>query len=132
MRVWIDKGFLIQTATVERDGVLYDLPIVFQVFEEDGTPAKGSYRGEGTLRGQTLILGDARRPEALLSEVLVAAKATKESLDFLDGFERGLADRRRIPGTRTSRRSVEWWHGYREAWLEKERLAAGKPGHYRA
>ena len=123
MRLWIEKGKLIQTvnAAVGLGGMLDDLEVPytleFQLFEESGQPATGSYRGAGVIRknnGQTfVILGDTDRPDAFLTEYTVAPAATEESTRKLDDFTAGIAQalaKKRVPKSA----SYEFRDGYTE------------------
>jgi hypothetical protein len=92
MRVWVEKGFLIQPQSFEHDGREYTIPLEFRVFNEDGTPSTGSYRGEGSIRGTRLLLGDPYR-SADLAEYVVETTATQESWDYYQGFKTAVSDR---------------------------------------
>ena len=125
-RVWIEKGKLIQTvnAAAGVGGFLddFDVPytIEFQLFENTGEPATGSYKGVGTISkhsGKTfVVLGDAYK-DATLNEYTAALTATEESLRKLDDFSAGIAQAiagKRVPKTAS--------YEYREGFAEGRKL----------
>jgi len=131
-RIWIDKGYYLQPRELERGGHSYVLSLEYQVFELDGSPAQGSYRGPGTTSGKRLIIGDAANPEALLTEYVVATQPTSESNDYYQGFLSALDDRRQAVSGKLTKaegskgyyaRSSRWWEGYNDAWREKRENA---------
>lgn len=137
-RIWVDKGYLIQTSIVSHGDRDFEVPLETQVFELDGAPAEGSYRGEGFIDGRKLVLGDASKPHSFLAEYLLDLHPTRESLQFLSGFKRGLADRRQVAAHALPKKgagdyvasSSRWWDGYATAWEEKRRLQRGERGMY--
>ena len=111
MRIWIEKGRLIQTVNAALQARLsyiedYDIPysLEFQLYEEDGREAKGNFRGQGTIvkRGNAtfLFLGDLER-SATLAEYLVSPEPTAESErkldDFIEGIKKGFQKGSRLP-----------------------------------
>jgi hypothetical protein len=111
MRIWIEKGRLIQTVNAALQARLsyiedYVIPysLEFQLYEEDGREAKGNFRGQGTIvkRGDStfLFLGDLER-SATLAEYLVSPDPTAESErkldDFIEGIKKGFQKGSRLP-----------------------------------
>jgi hypothetical protein len=123
MRVWVDKGYLIQGRDVEGPGGPYFLILAYQVFDLDGAPSSGSYRGEGNITSANhLILGDPHR-QTTLTEYTVARQPTSESWNHYSGFKQAIEDRRehkedaKKPHYYAMTR--QWWEGYRDGWREK-------------
>ena len=141
-RIWVDKGYLIQTSIVSHGGRDYEVPLETQVFGLDGAPMGGSYRGEGFIEGRKIILGDVSKPHSFLAEYLLDLRPTRESLQFLEGFKKGLADRKQVASFALPKSAkaaapyianpVRWWDGYIMAWEERRRLQRGERGMYLA
>ncbi len=75
MRIFIDKGWLIQSqeisdedgnAIVDKSGLPYFALLEFQVFDEAGKPGTTSYRGEGLVDPPRILLGDPYRSTTLI------------------------------------------------------------------
>jgi hypothetical protein len=111
MRIWIEKGKLVQTVNAARLADLssiedYDVPytLEFQLYEENGREATGNFRGQGTVVARSgttiLILGDLQRG-ATLTEYLISPDPTPESDrkldDFVDGIKKGFQKGSRLP-----------------------------------
>ena len=137
MRIWIDKGYLIQGNTLDHGGREYHASLAYQVFDADtGAPATGSYRGDAFFDGRRIVIGDPMR-QANLHEYVVEPQATSESWDYYLGFKSALGDgREAIEGKYPKKmraddprrgygvNSTRWWDGYRDAWREK-RMSKG-------
>src|SRR5262249_51398336 len=87
-RVVVDRGRLVQFRTIPDPhsfmGPDYDTWLEYQAYELDGTPAKGSYRGEGAVVDGMLILGDPYT-KATLTEYRVDREPTPDSNDRFEG-----------------------------------------------
>lgn len=124
MRVWVDKGYLIQGMEVEGPGGPYSLILAYQVFDLDGAPSSGSYRGEGNITSANhLIIGDPYK-QTTLTEYTVARQPTSESWNYYRGFRRAIEDRREYKEDVPHKKGPlaegrRFWEGYRDGWREK-------------
>jgi hypothetical protein len=131
MRIWIEKGYLLQPSATDDEG---QLPVLeFQVFNEDGSPATGSYRGEAFFDGRRIVIGDPQRG-ATLTEYIVERQATSESWNYYRGFKQALEDRRQMVEGKFPKKlkpehakyataTTRWWEGYNAGWFEKRKAA---------
>jgi hypothetical protein len=120
-RIVIEKGKLINFVSVSRIlGFFDECPddeywLEFQVYELNGSPAKGSYRGPGVLikeQGRsTLLLGDPAR-QANLAEYRVDEQPTADSERRLDEFAAGFRAGATEGKRRKTNASEEWRDGY--------------------
>jgi len=131
MRVFLDKGYLVQTSTLEDSaGNEYEVSLEFQVFAEDGSPSSRSYRGEGLVDGTRILLGDPYRDTHLL-EGKVERQATSESWHYYQGFKAALSDRQQAIPWKLAKKNASyagnptrWWDGYAQGWQEKRERKA--------
>lgn len=121
MRIFVDKGKLVQTVNAAVAAGNYDLEVSysldFQLFDENGKEATGSFRGTGTITkdsGRTiLVLGDPYR-DTTLTEYVVSNTPTRESErkldDFTEGLKKGMGKNPRM----SKSASYEWREGFEE------------------
>lgn len=135
-RIWVEKGKLIQISNVvyeARPAMMFDDCVVeealeFQLYEESGGPAHGTYRGPGLIvdRGSEkfLIIGDAVR-QANLPEYKIDKKPTRESdkrfNDVVDGVKAAIGEMK--PGRRQKAKGEDWLRGYDEAMAYRKKVA---------
>ena len=122
-RVWVDKGYFLQPMVVDGPGGPYYLSLEYQLFDADGAPTTGSYRGQGALSEGTLVLGDPYT-QSWLEEYKVARDPTTESWHYYQGFRQAIEDKREAqqdgkPHKVYYANSARWWEGYRDGWREK-------------
>jgi|SRR5688572_10036843 hypothetical protein len=134
-RVWVEKGKLIQTkdavimanVPMMYDGASVEVEAEWQLYDENGRPATGSYRGNGQVvsRGATqyVILGDPYR-DATLTEYRVDQDMTAESEkrvgDVVAGVKAAIGDFK--PGRRVKAKGQDWLRGYDEAMAYRKRV----------
>lgn len=117
----IDKGLYIQAADVAIAAGYpdYSLPyyLVFQVFDENGEPAKGSYSGKGGVikeDGKTYVyLGspaDTTNLQVFLISETPEPESEKRFNDMAEGFNAGMEGKRAKKNA-----SHEWREGFAEA-----------------
>ena len=124
MRVMVEKGLYIQpvNAAVIAGYIDYDVPhfLAFQLLDENGRPAQGSYLGEGRVveRGNRkhLILGDPYK-SAQLPEYEISATPESSSNQNVDDFVEGL--RTALERRKTKRNANSVW---REGFAEGKKL----------
>lgn len=136
--MFIDKGQLIQSVNVtdyadvqsRYANCAIEVNMVFQLFHQDGTPARGSYKGPGTIVDhgdcRHAILGDPYR-STNLEEFIISPKATPESetgfSTAVSAVHAALGGNK--PGRRmTSKGTYEWLRTYDEAMAERKRIDA--------
>ena len=122
MRIWLDKGYLIEAREIEdARGNTYVMPLEFQVFDETGAPSTRTYRGEGTVHDGRIILGDPYRDTQLI-EGKIDRQATSESWERYQGFKAALEDRTQESSSKPKKHyahTADWWQGYQTGWTER-------------
>jgi hypothetical protein len=122
MRLFIDKGWLIQDLEVTLDGYRYTDKagepyvqlLAFQVYDEQGDPAARSYRGPGEIHGNKIFLGDPQTTTNLI-EGKVDRQATSESWDHYQGFKEAITSPRQLTQKQFEKKK---FYGYTTAWLD--------------
>lgn len=131
MRLFIDKGWLIQDVEIASDGYRYvdksGEPYIgllaFQVFDENGDPAELNYRGPGEIHGSRIIIGDPQRSTNLL-EGKLALQATSESNDHFSGFKEAITSPRQLSAKQYQKKiyavTRAWEDGYQQGYAERK------------
>lgn len=137
MRITIDRGVYIQPVTANLVSEVlptyfpdYEWYLLFQVYELDGSEAKGSYTGEGRITIQphnedfnVLVLGDPYRSNNL-EEYLVSKNAIQDSIDSLDliteALEFGWEKRYKKRGA-----SIDWIEAFEFAKMQRKEYEGG-------
>lgn len=135
-RVWIDRGLYIATkdvallANVSTVYSGFEMPeaVEYQLYEETGSPARGSYKGLATIVGRGsehyLIIGDLVR-DATITEYRIDKDMTRESEKRLDdmiaGVKAALGTAAK-PGRRQTSKGQDWLRAYDEAMAYRKRV----------
>lgn len=121
--VFIEKGFYIQGVNAASIAGYYDFDaahfLAFQLYEDDGSPSKGSYKGPGYIEENRdlgvkyVVLGDPHRSTQLPAYKLSdtpEAESEKNLNDFVEGFKAAM-EKKRIKKTANH----HWREGFAEA-----------------
>jgi hypothetical protein len=131
MKIYIDKGWLIQMVEVSVDGSVYTdkkgepymALLRFQVYDESGAPATLSYSGVGLVDGARIVIGDPHRDTKLL-EAKVDRQASSESWDQYLGFKEAITEKRSPTAkqyqSRVALASRMWADGYQQGFAMRK------------
>jgi hypothetical protein len=135
MGIFIEKGWLIQDTeiTIEGDPVVdksgepYGTFLAFQVYDENGDPVTGNYKGPGSVNGTQVILGDPYRTTNLI-EYKCDRQATSESWDHYQGYREALTTPRQLSAKQYAKKiygqTRAWEDGYQQGYAERKMRGA--------